>query len=225
MGIFDDVRKANIMIEGCNKNISDYESEYENLIRKIQTCRGDIDKIKDYLGKWQHYLNQRTNFIKIACKFDCDEIGEVLAKLISKVECQNYVYYVADYKVEELVSSRAGSEIDYDEYDVYMINKLSKSSKKYETSEGTFFSSDDDIIILKINNKLGKREKSISFYDEELKRMIDAKKFDYVYDFINYIIDSKVEMKKTILSKEELEVLLDSFLVSYDIKSCKKINM
>lgn len=226
MGIFDDVKKAKNALCIHEEGLRTQQKKYDTLMKEIQECSSNLKQRKELLEAWQKYLNQRIGFIKVACKYDCSEIGPIIARLISHIEQQEYIYQKAMYTETESFSARWGTDKEYDEYEIYLVTKKTNARQYYEETKGSsYMLSSSNNLILRLNNILGNRIDSVSFYDSNINKAVDVKGFSYVYDFIDYVIERKIEKKVVKLPQEELEGLLNEFLSIYKKEDPNKKKM
>ena len=227
MEIFEEVKQLNdriILFEEEKKLVQERETERikeikDNAKEKINACDTNINYIKRLK---KHHAKK----IFSASCFNVDDIGYVLAELVSKVEKQSYSYYTANYHgVCKYYEEGYGYDTAFYNNKVYLINKKDEITYKYDEeylSEvgPTILKDNPDIIILS-NTYLD--DKKIRFYDGfiEKSKLVNVKKYDYIYDFINYLISYKIEHNLDDLSMEELFDLEDVFLNEYFIGYAK----
>lgn len=238
ISIFEEIDIAKKNLEK-HKNICDeLNHEYKNIIKKIQEysksyktkdlyekymdrlerCKYEIDQEKSTYWCWKSIFDKNTSLLSMLSKFDCEKIGPVIAKLISTIEDKEYIYHKAIYTEKEVISDRCGIDDDYDDYNAFMITLKSNVKNHYEEIKGkSSFISGSVNIILKLNNRFGSNETDVNFYDKEGNETINTKAFDYVYEFINFIIKEKLKNKTTKISDEGLYEMLDTFLGTYGI--------
>ncbi len=223
MEIFKEVKQLNDKIEL-------FEREKEEIKWREQAR---IKKIKDNASEKINACDTNINYIKRLKKhhakkissascFNVDDIGYVLAELISKVEKQSYSYYIANYNGVCIYCEEGyGYDVATFNNKVYLINKTDEINyeynEKYLSEVGpTILKNNPDIIVL---SNVYLDDKKIRFYDGfiEKSKLVNVKKYDYIYDFINYLISYKIENNLDELKKEELFNLLDSFLNEYII--------
>lgn len=228
MNIFDSLNemkeKVNFFEEEKNvlKNqTKERIKEIEDLSKeKLDSCDNNINYIKRMKRPYEKKISQ-------ASWFDVDEIGEVLAKLVSVVENEPYSYYVANYHgICKYYEDGYGYDTVSLNYKVYLINKESKVINQYNEEYineigSTVFKNDDEIIVLAQRYL---NDHKISFYDgmANESHLIDIKNYNYIYDFINYLISYKIDNNLFDLNKEELENLLTEFLNEY-LKGTAKV--
>lgn len=245
ISIFEEVEIAKKNLEK-HKNICDeLNHEYKNIIEKVQEysksyktkdlyekymdklerCKYEIDQEKTTYWRWKSIFDKNTSLLSMLSKFDCEKIGPIIAKLISTIEDKEYVYHKAIYTEKEVISDRCGIDDDYDEYDVFMVTLKSNAKDHYEEIKGkSSFISENNNVVLKLNNRFGSKDTNINFYDKEGNKTVNIGTFDYVYEFVNFIIKEKLENKTSKISEEGLYELLDIYLESYDINvSGKKV--
>lgn len=228
MNIFDNLNEM-------KERVNLFEEEKNTLERQTRKKTKEIiDLSKEKINSCDNNINyikkMKRPYEKKICKaswFDVDEIGDVLAKLVSTVEEEPYSYYEANYHgICKYYEEGYGYDTVSLDYKVYLINK--EDSVRYQYIEeyvsevgSTIFKMNDNIIVLAqryINDH------KISFYDGMANKsnLIDIKNYDYIYDFINYLISYKIDNNLDDLNKEELESLLSKFLNEY-LKGTTKI--
>lgn len=185
---------------------------------RLESCKYKLKQEKtDYLH-WQSILNKSASLLSMLSKFDCENIGPVIAKLISTIENKEYVYHKALYTEKEVISDRYGIDDDYDDYDAFLVSLKENAVAKYEDiKDKTNSRIIPNSIILKLNNRFEFKDTNMNFYDKEGNKTVNIGTFDYIYEFINYVILEKIKNKSTKICDEGLYELLDRFIESYDI--------
>lgn len=221
MKIFEDLNEMKDKINSfeeekkvLQKQKKERIKEIEDLSKvKLNSCDNNINYIKRMKRPYEKKIFESS-------WFDVDEIGEVLAKLISSLENESYSYYVSNYHgICKYYEEGYGYDTVDLNYKVYLINK--ESNVRYQYNEeyineigSTIFKNNDNIIVLAQRYL---NDNKISFYDgmANESQLIDIKNYDYIYDFINYLISYKIDNNLSELNKEELENLLTKFLNEY----------
>ncbi len=169
-----------------------------------------------------HYDGKKL--VKVST-FDVSVIGQVIASLISFVENKCYIYHTALYKTTvQYYEEGYGYDFNNSTRNVYLINEVSKVKSEYNETYLSeigpcLFRNQDDVLLLAMGYL---DEGKISFYNETGKAKVDVKKRTYLYDFINYVIEYKIENNLYELNKEDLYNLLSNFLDTYK-KECVKV--
>lgn len=228
MSIFDKLNKANEKVDLfeeekklLKKQTKERIKEIEDLSKeKIDSCDRNINYTKEMKRTYEKKIFK-------ASWFDVDEIGNLLAKLVSIVENEPYSYHVANYHgLCKYYEEGYGYDTVSLNYKVYLISK--ENSMRYQYNEeyiseigSTIFKKSNETIVLAqryLNDNM------ISFYDGMANKshLIDIKKYDYIYDFVNYIISYKIDNNSFNMNKEELEILLTEFLNEY-LKGISKV--
>ena len=156
------------------------------------------------------YVNNILNIIimgGVMNTFNKEKIGNLIAKLITIIENKNYVFINAKYNYECIYYEEG---YGYDSYSgckniSIIINANNANNEYYDSyiSEYGSMLNRDDIIVLPNNNK-------ICFYDDKGGKVINTKKFDYVYDFIDYLINNDIDNNMLIedyLNKNKIGIL------------------
>lgn len=224
MGIFEEIGKSIKQINELDEKINSLEEEKNNKINLIIKKHVlQIKEIEDQKHENENIIVAKKQVISDNSNFDCDLIGNVISKLISIIEKEPYKYYNAKYYINgvEYDPMYSGS---YDLNTVYLINKEKKVSTVYEDNRQDrmklipFYEKDDDIILLfrsKDKRYYHDEEKTeIKFYDAD-QTNVDVKRFSYVIDFINYVIEYRIENNVNDITSEELEKLVDEFIDRY----------
>ncbi len=181
----------------------------------------DILKIKDNIMQ-KHDNNKNTVsdlFFKIhdASRFNINDIGFVLEQLISQIEKESYSYYKAKYTgICKFYEEGYGYDSNAFLYDVYLINKSEKQRKAYKEEYISemgpmLFKNDDNLIVLSVRSL---PDENVYFYDKYANKnmKVDVKNYDYVYDFIDYVIEYKIVNRVQCLDRNKLLELLQNYL-------------
>lgn len=193
----------------------------------------DILNIKNNIMQ-KHDNNNNTLsdlFLKIhdASRFNIDDIGLVLEQLISQIENESYSYYKAKYtRICKFYEEGYGYDSNAFLYDAYLINKTEKLKKEYKEEYISemgpmLFKKDDNLIVLSISSL---PDENVCFYDKyaNKNKKIEVKNYDYIYDFIDYVIEYKIENEMQCLDKNQLLELLENYLKNniYGVSKSKK---
>lgn len=224
MGIFEEVGKSTKQISELDEKIKFLEEEKNHKINlMIKEYELQIKEIEDQKHENESALVEKKQVISDNSNFECDLIGNVLSKLISIIEKKPYRYYNAKYYIKgtEYNPMYSGS---YELNTVYLINKEEKVCESYDDNRQDrikltpFYEKDDDIILLfRTRDKRyyhDEEKNEVKFYDADQTK-VDVKKFSYVIDFINNVIEYKINNNVNNITSEELERLLGEFVDKY----------
>ena len=225
MGVFDEVIEIENKIGSYKESKKALEGQKE-LLKKLIDDEFD-KKISSCDNKIHNLKNAKQNYFKKIASlstFNVDEIGFVLADLISNKEEHKYVYHKANYnKTRIFYEEGYGYDSNTTCERLFLIDEASKVRSSYHDvylSElgPTLYRPENSSFIL---SKGYLMDGKISFYNELADAIIDTKKYDYVYDFINYVIEYEVENNLHELNKEDLYNLLFKFLDTYKKENVK----
>ena len=162
-------------------------------------------------------VRNMTELIESKSSFKPADIGPAIAKLISYYEGEEYVYQdLFVCFVKEVMTRYVEEDEDINTYP-YIISKKEKKydlSSRYlindvQTDIRSLFS---DAVILGYDINVSHPNFMVKLYDKNLNQTISFKDFEYVYDFINYLISYFVAFPDREVSGELVEKLLDEYL-------------
>lgn len=193
--------------------------EAENLIRQRYQ-----DKIHLPENETLGLLNELEHHMKLLrsySTFEAEMIGNVIEKLVSVIEGEDYSYQKAIHNTYKFETTVYGSDRFRANMKILMIVKDNRN-------QGAYFDSDeqtDEVRNLVENgcafvldrSTNGYYNKTISFYDsteQGLKCLIDFNKFSYVQDFIDLVIQYRFENHLDEISEKELLRLMSKFILN-----------
>lgn len=185
--------EINSLKENRDNKISLLKKEYECYINTIEVNKKILEESKE------RKLKRVSNY----SIFDITQISDILIKLIEKEE--NAIFrlkrvFCEDEKNECYYTYLMGPKDILDEY-----------PSKVEIKDSDIFLASDNILNIGTVNWETFYDNKTAFYTCDGKA-IDTKKYDYIYNFINYIIKFKIDNKKEELTNKEIEELLDNYL-------------
>jgi len=203
----------------CEKydKIREIEKEYGVLINSLCEISSAMR---------QELLKYNPNFIKKS-EFDLKIIGTYIADLISEIEDKNYYYYTAQYFGRFHKSDQYGETLTTEQSSFHLIGL--EPTGVYEedcpVDKRYSFLNNDNIIKLKKSVKTHLYQSYIKFYDynqdDVIEKTVDTGRFDYVYDFINKLIDYKLDNNIDTISNDDIENIYDEFINEYKYKNIK----
>lgn len=169
-------------------------------------CKNELDSYKKLLEDYS--------------TFDSRMIGNVLEKLVSLVEGENYSYQESEYETFEYKSTVFGSEsFNVNKKLLMIVNDKYKQEYYYDHS-----AEENEIAQLVRNNQafvLAENkfdyDKKITFYtasDESVNCLIDFNEFSYVKTFINRVIQYRFENHLDTISEKDLLSIMSEFILS-----------
>ena len=177
---------------------------------------GKDDAKKEY-DKYDKQVKNYYNLIEMYSTFEPDVIGKVIAKLISEMENEDYEYKMQNICLTEPVMTRYGED---DEITYYFTHIISKCGQNHHILPSQSFGNPKDQIkkLLSKSYLLGyesdkvSKEYKIKFYDSDLVKQVDFDDKEYVYDFINYVINYRIHNGIAVIDDDILNRLLNNFL-------------
>lgn len=148
--------------------------------------------------------------------FNLNMIGNFLSKLLSVTQGREYEFKCTNNYIETIVYQSPFPRSEKCFYNVYyLIPKLSLEPPREEKItygvEKSFFDANSEIIVLRKDNMINKRNNDISFYDKNGNKSINTKNIDVVYQFINELINYRIEN-----NTDEIPTLeIDNFIQKY----------
>ena len=192
--------EINSLKENRDNKIALLKKEYEGYINTIEVNKSILKESKE----------RKIKTISEYSVFDITQISDILIKLIESEE--NSIF-----KLKRVFCEKMGIDCCY----IYLIGPkdiLDEYPSKIEVKGDDIPRFTDDIFNIGTVNWETFYNNKIAFYNINGKT-IDAKKYDYIYDFINYVIKFKIDNKKEDITEKELEELLDNYL--FDIRKKK----
>lgn len=223
MGIFKDANdldedihieceKVRFLKERKNNAIKKVEGYFDEKIKAVQH-----EKISSLDEKKLEMIKKLSK----ASEFDYNLIAPFIAKLISIIEEENYKCYTADYFLTIKYQDAFNPTSNLNET-LYLITKeedvAHEYNDEYSWSNGIpFYNKNCNMILLKSEDKRGflNEPGKIKFYNNSFYEVVNFKRFTYVYDFINLVIEYKIENDLPNIGEIKLEELLDEFLSDY----------
>lgn len=208
MGIFDDIEKV-------AEEIIIHKGAKEHLNNQRQVIEKTLDEKIDHL---RNIKKESLKKLVKASTFDVSIIGPVIASLMSSMENNEYTYHTALYKTTcQYYEEGYGYDYSRSTRNVYLISDIGKARNEYSETYLSeigpcLFRDQKDVVLLAMGYL---DEGKISFYSTTGKTNVDVKKYTYIYDFINYVVDYSVENNMYDLSQEDLFGLLSDFLNGY----------
>lgn len=147
--------------------------------------------------------------------FNLNMIGNFLSKLLSVTQGREYEFKYTTNYIETIVYQSPFPRSEKCFYNVYyLIPKLSLEPPREEKItygvEKSFFDKNSEIIVLKKEN-INNKDNNISFYDKNGNKSINTKNIDVVYQFINELINYRIEN-----NTDEIPTLeIDNFIQKY----------
>lgn len=161
-------------------------------------------------------LDSFNNLIMNNSNFNLNVIGDYLSKLLSVTQGREYEFKCTNNYIETVVYQIPFPRIEKCFYNIYyLIPKLSLEPPREEKItygvEKSFFDVNSEVIVLRKDNMINKRNNDISFYDKNGNKSINTKNIDVVYQFINELINYRIDNKV-----DEIPALeIDNFIQKY----------
>lgn len=180
-------------LEKCEKEIQSIKSKYYSLVNKNNN----------------EILNNKKTIQKYST-FNLNIIGKIIAKLISTIELEEYKYIKCTHDTYYFESGPYGKDSFPTTNECFLVVSNGNDLMYYKDRD------DNNNIInnLCINKKaylLYEGEKSSTSTILPMERY-NLNNLDYVNEFINYVIDYRVDNDIEKISYSQLEVLLTNFL-------------
>lgn len=187
-------------------------------IQELEAAKAKInEKYNFLLGNSNNDLDNKINEIYNQCKliekystFNVKDIGKILASLMSIYEAENYLVKTISYKIKGALFN-----------DIMLII----NEKKFEqlTAKNEIQESQINIIVkngfaLKLLEDFSENQfpKKISIYEADpmgrVNQNVNFRSFTYVKNFIEYVINYRIENNLENISFEDLEMLRNQFI-------------
>ncbi len=165
-------------------------------------------------------LDDYSKMLENYSTFDSQLIGNIISKIVSIVEWEEYSFKKATYETYERVSTPFGGEsLVTNKKFLMVVKNKEKQGYYYDYNE-----QDDEVNRLVRNGEafvLGTDDycynKNITFYtvsEGRPKCLIDFNKFSYVKDFIDLVVEYRFKNNLDKISEKELLNLMHEFILS-----------
>ena len=187
-----------------NSKFDDLKRQLGNVCYKYET---EAAELRREISKEIGYIDYINSEIHNYSKFKLDEIVPYIVRLLMQFSEDEYVFHKAKVMIVQgyynTNKDNKDNVINYKEEqkEIYMI---SKEKDKKESYEASYFPEYSENPLEENHIILGERQ-SFSFYDingEETKFM---KRYPYIKEFIDILIDIKNRSSKYSLSENEFE--------------------
>lgn len=221
------------------QTVSSMSSEYSASQEKVKDI---YEKMKEELAKSESLIKQRyqekinlaenstksleselghyTKLLESYSTFEAEMIGEIIEKLVTLIEGEDYSYQKAIHETYDRIPTVYGGECFKAIKRILMIAKGTQNQKSYFDNN----EQEDEVYKLVKNGHgfvLAKNpnayNKTIAFYvstGKGVKCLIDFNKFSYVKDFIDLVIQYRFENHLDEISEKELLSLMSGFILS-----------
>lgn len=198
-------KKMNRELAESAKNIR--LSYQEKIARAENTCFHLEKRLQDYYKLLENYST-----------FDSRMMGNVIAQLISLVECESYIFQEATHNTYEWEQTPWSTDAFRVSKKVLMVVKRDQGRDSYHDCDEQnnvveALIKDGDAFIL-LQNQI--RSKSIQFYKTNAWAVSSPmnNKFSYVKDFVDAVIQYRFKNRlDKMISERELWILLDEFIL------------
>lgn len=196
------------------------QEEIEAIKEKYRFPLIDAEKnIKSNLEAVQEFNNLLTNY----STFDEHMITDAICLLIHIVEEQNFQYQKANYYIEYLFYGIwGGSEERFNLWKAKIIVNAEKRRDEYyhlldeEDEVKKLVEGGDAILLQKVGYSIPKKDGKIIFYflndHHNMTCSSDFGRFDYVKNFIDFVILYRFSHNLTEISKEDIKFLITTFI-------------
>ena len=178
------------------------KSEIEETRKKDREAEVECERIKfnnrAVRKSMLNTLESFNNLIMNNSSFNLNAIRDYLSKLLSVTQSREYEFKCTNNYIETIVYQSPFPRSEKCFYNVYyLIPKLSLEPPREEKItygvEKSFFDVNSEVIVLRKDNMINKRNNDISFYDKNGNKSINTKNIDAVYQFINELINYRIE--------------------------------
>ncbi len=197
------------MKEEISKKEKEIKLAYQE---KINLSKNNSSILKK---EWEHYKKQLENY----STFNSEMIGNIIEKLISLIEGEEYSFQKASHDTYEYETTVFGSECFNVNKKLLMIVKGNQKQAHYYD-----YSAEENVVkklirkhnaILLADNTYS-YDKSIKFYtvnDGKVRGLIDFNGFSYVKEFIDIIVEYRFNNSLDKITERELLELMRQFVL------------
>lgn len=187
MNIFSNTEFLKNEIEETRKKDREAEVECERIKFNNRVVR---ESMFNTLESFNDLIVNNSNF-------NLNMIGNFLSKLLSVTQGREYEFKCTNNYIETIVYQSPFPRSEKCFYNVYyLIPKLSLEPPREEKItygvEKSFFDKNSEIIVLKKEN-INNKDNNICFYNKNGKKSINTKNIDVVYQFINELINYRID--------------------------------
>ena len=195
----------------------DLEKEKYEELKKIEIKYSKLlNSICETSTVMRKELSKYSNDLVRKATFKIDYICSIISEIISKIEGEDYYYFVANYN--GYYSNPSTGELYLTETSLYHLigkNPEYKYEEKCSLNERYKFLT-EEIINIKRYIQPATPDDKVSFYlcnsYDTIDKTIDFKGFDYVYDFINELINYKLINNVDDIDDEVMEYMKNKFI-------------
>lgn len=198
----------------------------EEIIKKQNTLNienAHIFKIIAEERKKRESDYMKTKYIiEYASTFNLYDIGLIIQEFISYFENKDYLFHNSKLFLDEIYLSNGICSKNKKEYNLFMISSKDNLESIYfkrqcPEYDNTLLNENKHFIFYNTDSKSKTNLKDLDVTFYPVKDYIKNKNnhFYYVYDFINFLINYKVDNKINNLNYNELKDLLKLFLLDY----------
>ena len=186
---FDD--KKDLLLKKRDKEMKE---AYEEIQRKYYRPIYETEKKLDDTAK---LLSDNLEEISRLSRFDKLSILGASREVLRKIEGEDFNKYEADayHYLDDQHYNSLGE-------DVIIVAPVSLGddfqlwNNTYTKSLGIYKENSDDIIIMNKTDNSYITDEYITFYDKNGERLVDTKKYDYIYGLINHLVNYRYNYKK-----------------------------
>lgn len=206
-----------------------------NMINYLKSNKENIIKQKELIERQEKYIDNKIETLNNIDLFTKEETKEIIEYLVGKIEGSKYSvekYYMdvktSSYRTENLVTQYTF---------LYLVNDDNKENAKEEIINKYDIEVDNDVNYLSSKNMvkddISENYVKLAFYNRHSDRVvkfehsqephvisIDIKdnKFNYIYDFVEELINARLDRHNFSLDIEGSKIIADNFALKYKHK-------
>lgn len=206
------------------KTYEEMDKEIEEAKNKIKlSYQNKITLLKDNNSNLKKEMENTKKLLEKYSTFNSGMIGNVLAKLVSLVEGEDYSYNEAihnTYKFECTVFGMDSSKVQNKLLMIVKDNYKKNYYDDYDENSNEIFKlvkAGNSFVLLENEDYFDKKMKSITFYtfkDGILKFLIELNKFSYIKEYIDLVLEYRFKNMIDNISEKELLGLMSKFILS-----------
>lgn len=223
--IIDEINENRALLESYDDKkaelIKERTKEMEELERKYYRPLYETEKALDQCSE---KLSEYYKKLSRLSKFHLPTMTAAIRMLLKEIEGEDFVYQYVDsvWRFEGMAPLRDDIET------AFITTRSIRNDLLYDDKNGKVYviyplKYENDILFFQENTKGTITKDSITFYDENGNRTFDTKKYDYIYDFIDYVIGLWDIREKDALPKWDLFTDVNSFVRQYKKKEKNKV--
>ena len=197
------------------KRDEEMKEAYDNVQRKYY---GPLYENQKDLEAMEQGVKERRARLSRLSTFDRGDIIEAFASILSSIYGEKFVFRYLE------AINRSDGAFWAHRYDVHYVTSqaIEKTFSRCNIGKTILteykLENEDDIIVIDNTDDGFITDDHITFYDECTRKKVDCKKYDFLYDFIDQLINYRYNNEGKVLFNKEIMAESAKFIDSYRIK-------